>query len=323
MDVASLMAAVIIDGRGVAAEVRRLRGPYTEMGYCFKGPDFVRLVKQLRGFHLRAGRAWRTREAPVDARWVTAAGHRRHPDRPGAMNNATGKRILALVREGDYAHPGEEEANALLFAGVRIDRSRVLDAGCGGGGAAWVRGTCLGTVTGIELDAATVRLARERHPEVTVRGDLQRAGDILAGPFDLVYSMTAIYAAPDQAAVFRELRALAARRRVTPARVRRPPRPIRGRRARERAFGRVAPARSARTAGVAGGRRLDRRERSTCTRSSCCGTGSSATASRSATPCTWSSVTTGTSSWRGSTPASSHWSGPATSAACSCGRRLA
>ena len=142
-----------------------------------------------------------------------AAGHPDEPpDRPGAMNNATGKRILALVREGDYAHPGEEEANALLFAGVRIDRSRVLDAGCGGGGtAAWVQGRALGTVTGIELDAATVRLARERHPEVTVvHGDLQRAGDILAGPFDLVYSMTAIYAAPDQAAVFRELRALAA-----------------------------------------------------------------------------------------------------------------
>ena len=43
-----------------------------------------------------------------------------------------------------------------------------------------------------------------------VEGDLQRAGDALAGPFDLIYSMTAIYAAPDQAAVFRELGALAA-----------------------------------------------------------------------------------------------------------------
>ncbi len=55
------------------------------------------------------------------------------------------------------------------------------------------------------------RLARERHPEVTiVEGDLQRAGEALAGPFDLIYSMTAIYAAPDHAAVFRELGALAA-----------------------------------------------------------------------------------------------------------------
>ena len=99
------------------------------------------------------------------------------PDRPTAMNNATGKRLLALVRDGDYAHPGEEEANELLFAGVRPDpRRRVLDAGCGGAGtAAWVQARGLGAVTGIEIDAATARLARERHPEVTVvEGDLQR-----------------------------------------------------------------------------------------------------------------------------------------------------
>ena len=66
-------------------------------------------------------------------------------------------------------------------------------------------------MTGIEIDAATAALARERHPEVTiVHGDLQRAGEALAGAFDLIYSMTSIYAARDQAAVFRELGALAA-----------------------------------------------------------------------------------------------------------------
>ncbi len=135
------------------------------------------------------------------------------PDRPTAMNNATGKRVLALIRGADYAHPGEVEANRLLFAGVEPDlRRRVLDAGCGGAGtAAWVRERGLGGVTGIELDAATALLASKRHPEVTVvQGDLQQAGRVLTGPFDLMYSMTTIYAAPDQAAVFRELGALAA-----------------------------------------------------------------------------------------------------------------
>ena len=134
-------------------------------------------------------------------------------DAPTAMNNATGKRILALIRDGDFAHPGEVAANELLFAGVQPDPRRlILDAGCGGGGtASWVQGRGLGAVTGIEIDAATARLARERHPEVTiVEGDLQRAGRALAGPFDLIYSMTAVYAAPDQSAVFGELGALAA-----------------------------------------------------------------------------------------------------------------
>ena len=132
---------------------------------------------------------------------------------PPAMNTATGKRLLALVRDGDYAHPGEEEAIRLLLAGLRPDgRRRILDAGCGGGGtAAWVQTHGYGTVTGLEIDPETVRLARERHPEVEiVAGDLQRAAEALSGPFDLIYSMTALYAVPDQHAALTQLGALAA-----------------------------------------------------------------------------------------------------------------
>ena len=130
-----------------------------------------------------------------------------------AMNGETGKRLLALVRDADYAHPGEEEANSLLLAGLAPDPGRrVLDAGCGSGGtAAWVQEQGLGVVTGLEADAATARLARERHPAVTVvEGDLLRAGDALTGPFDLAYSMTVLYAVPDKAAAFEQLAALAA-----------------------------------------------------------------------------------------------------------------
>jgi len=46
-ELASLMAAVILEGRGVADEVRKLRAPFTEMGYCFKGPEFEPLVQRL------------------------------------------------------------------------------------------------------------------------------------------------------------------------------------------------------------------------------------------------------------------------------------
>jgi len=47
--VAQLMAAVVLGGRGVAAEVRALREPFTEMGYCFKGPEFDPLLQRLHG----------------------------------------------------------------------------------------------------------------------------------------------------------------------------------------------------------------------------------------------------------------------------------
>jgi aminomethyltransferase len=47
--VAGLMAAVILRGRGVAAEVRSLRRQFTEIGYCFKGPEFDPLLQRLHG----------------------------------------------------------------------------------------------------------------------------------------------------------------------------------------------------------------------------------------------------------------------------------
>jgi cyclopropane fatty-acyl-phospholipid synthase-like methyltransferase len=53
------------------------------------------------------------------------------------MNSPQGKRILALVREGDYAHPGEERAIDLIFSSLPRDAAReVLDVGCGRGGTA-------------------------------------------------------------------------------------------------------------------------------------------------------------------------------------------
>jgi aminomethyltransferase len=46
-EVAALMAAVILEGRGVAAEVKALRRQFTEVGYCFTGPEFDPLVQRL------------------------------------------------------------------------------------------------------------------------------------------------------------------------------------------------------------------------------------------------------------------------------------
>jgi trans-aconitate methyltransferase len=54
-----------------------------------------------------------------------------------SMNSFEGMRILSLVREGDYAHAGEEEAIELAMKHVPKLRDQVVvDAGCGRGGAA-------------------------------------------------------------------------------------------------------------------------------------------------------------------------------------------
>jgi aminomethyltransferase len=48
-EVAQLMAAVILEGRGVAAEVKALRQRFTDIRYCFKGPEFDPLLQRLHG----------------------------------------------------------------------------------------------------------------------------------------------------------------------------------------------------------------------------------------------------------------------------------
>jgi hypothetical protein len=53
------------------------------------------------------------------------------------MNSFEGKRILALIRDGDYAHAGEEEAIECSFRSIPKNLEHwLLDVGCGRGGSA-------------------------------------------------------------------------------------------------------------------------------------------------------------------------------------------
>ena len=44
---AALMAAVINNGSAVSNDVKALRSRFTELGYCFRGPEFDPLVQRL------------------------------------------------------------------------------------------------------------------------------------------------------------------------------------------------------------------------------------------------------------------------------------
>jgi SAM-dependent methyltransferase len=129
------------------------------------------------------------------------------------FNSPLGKRILAVARGGDYAHPGEEEAIRLAlgpFAGKA--GHRWLDAGCGRGGTAhFVSQQGWAAVTAFDIDATSVAEAREQFPEVAFHAcavaDAPRG---LPGKFDLVYAFNAFYAFPDQPGALRALRELAA-----------------------------------------------------------------------------------------------------------------
>lgn len=131
------------------------------------------------------------------------------------MNSSLGKSILALVRDGDYAHPGEEEAIVLASRMIRrVGIRRILDVGCGRGGtAAWFQRGGWGAVTGVDLDTASIAYARQRYPDVTfLQQDVGCLVDSRLQPFDLVYLFTSYYAFADQLKALQQIRGVSSER---------------------------------------------------------------------------------------------------------------
>jgi SAM-dependent methyltransferase len=130
-----------------------------------------------------------------------------------SMSSATGKQILSLIRNGDYAHAGEEEAIRLTLDGLAPSHDRqVLDIGCGLGGTVdYISRLGLGRVTGIDIDYDTISYATKRYPGHTFAcGPAGEASRYLQPGFSLVVIFNALYTFPDQVASLREAHTLAA-----------------------------------------------------------------------------------------------------------------
>ena len=129
------------------------------------------------------------------------------------LNSAEGKQILAALRDGDYAHPGEADAVALTLEDLAPDpRRRVLDVGCGRGGTAeWIRRRGWTQVVGIDRDAEVIDYARRRYPQVDFRAcDVLGLPQADLGRFDLICLFNSFYAFADQQAALRAMRAVSA-----------------------------------------------------------------------------------------------------------------
>jgi SAM-dependent methyltransferase len=125
------------------------------------------------------------------------------------MNHRDGKRLLAAVRDGDFAHAGEAAAVRMGWECMpkRPDQS-CLDAGCGRGGtAALVQSERWGQVVGLDIDSETISSAQSAYPSVKfVAADVIRAGELFPAQFDIIYAFNAFYAFPDQQAAIAALR---------------------------------------------------------------------------------------------------------------------
>jgi SAM-dependent methyltransferase len=128
------------------------------------------------------------------------------------MNSFEGKRILALIRDGDYAHAGEEEAIERALRSVAKDpRSWMLDVGCGRGGSTeYLRRHGWGSLVGIDRDNDSIEYAKATYPEVEFHTcDVLDVSATVTREFDVVYMLNAFYAFADQRGALTALRKVA------------------------------------------------------------------------------------------------------------------
>src|SRR5260370_40181795 len=115
---------------------------------------------------------------------------------PMNMNSFEGKRILAQVREGDYAHAGEEEAIERSFRSIpKNSEQRMLDVGCGRGGSAeYLRRHGWGHVEGIDRDSDSIDYARATYPEIGFHVcDVLDVPRTVTRTFDVIYMLNPFY----------------------------------------------------------------------------------------------------------------------------------
>jgi ubiquinone/menaquinone biosynthesis C-methylase UbiE len=117
------------------------------------------------------------------------------------MNSYTGKQLLALIRDSDYAHAGEEEAIELTLRSVpRRPEQLLLDVGCGRGGTAkYVHDHGWGTVVGLDVEPDSIARARQVYPGIEFHAcDVSQATSVIGRQHDLVYLFNSFYAFEDQ-----------------------------------------------------------------------------------------------------------------------------
>lgn len=114
-----------------------------------------------------------------------------------SMSSPLGKKILSIVREGDYAHPGEDESVEMVFK--RYDSTlieNVLDVGCGRGGTSdKIRELGFKKVYGFDIDKETISYAKTKYPHIDFRVlDAVSCAEEYNQKFDIICMFNVFYA---------------------------------------------------------------------------------------------------------------------------------
>ncbi|SRR5579883_93063 len=126
---------------------------------------------------------------------------------------ANRKLLLAKVRNGNYAHAGEEEAIEIAMNHVPKNPNQLLlDVGAGlGGTAAYLNHHGWGNVVGIDIDSEMISQARNFYPDLEFhQADALKISDYFTQlKFDVIYSFNAFFSFENQEKCLQELRKVA------------------------------------------------------------------------------------------------------------------
>jgi len=128
------------------------------------------------------------------------------------MNSHEGKAILALIREGDYAHAGEEESIRLLLDHIPQGQTgATLDVGCGRGGTAdFLRRQGHNPIVGVDIDTESIAEASQRYPLVQFQvANVEHLAESLTEKYGLIVLFNSFYAFSKQSLALQQLRRVA------------------------------------------------------------------------------------------------------------------
>jgi cyclopropane fatty-acyl-phospholipid synthase-like methyltransferase len=111
------------------------------------------------------------------------------------------KKILAFIRDADYAHAGETEAIDLVFSHLSKNKEQLLlDVGCGLGGTAdYIQKHNWGKVIGFDIDPETLNAAKQKYLNIEFHvGNACEVSNFLNKQFDVIYLFNVLYAIPHE-----------------------------------------------------------------------------------------------------------------------------
>lgn len=141
------------------------------------------------------------------------------------QKNDNPRELLAVVRNGDYAHPGEVEAIDIALSAIDdvvikltdmkdlpYEAIKVLDVGCGlGGTASYIKQMRGYEIGGIDIDASAIAHATKTYPSISFfKGSLLEADKHYPSQcFDILTSFNVLYSFANKVDVLKVLSCIA------------------------------------------------------------------------------------------------------------------